>query len=89
VAKYIKSLEFVSDFKKLSSGGKNALCIDRGNVRKGSEFSRQKPAKSIDFFELSRIIKEKIFASMLFINTSKKVAEPKITNLKKLKTVLK
>ena len=49
VTKYIKSLEFVSDFQKLSSSGKNAWYIDRGNVRKGSEFSHNKPAKSVDF----------------------------------------
>lgn len=49
VAKYIESLEFVSDFKKLSSGGKNALYIDRGNIRKGNEFLHNKPAKSVDF----------------------------------------
>jgi hypothetical protein len=43
-------LEFVSDFKKLSGGGKNALYIDRGVIRKGSEYPHDKPAKSIDFF---------------------------------------
>jgi len=49
LAKHINSLEFVCDFQKLSSGGKNALYIDRGNVRKGSDFTHQKPAKSVDF----------------------------------------
>lgn len=50
LAKYINSLEFVSDFKKLSSGGKNALYIDRGVIRKGSEYPHDKPAKSVDFY---------------------------------------
>lgn len=50
VAQYLKSWELVSDFKKLSSSGKNALYVDRGNIRKGNEFSHHKPAKSIDFF---------------------------------------
>ncbi len=48
--KYINSLEFVSDFQKLNSGGKSVLYIDRGVVRKGSEYPHDKPAKSIDFF---------------------------------------
>lgn len=50
LAKYINSLEFVSDFKKLNSGGKNALYIDRGVIRKGSEYPHDKPAKSVDFY---------------------------------------
>jgi len=49
LVKYISSLKFVSDFKKLSSGGKNALYIDRGVIRKGSDYPHSKPAKSVDF----------------------------------------
>ena len=47
--KYIGSLDFVSDFQKLSSVGKNSLYIDRGVVRKGNEYPYQRPAKSVDF----------------------------------------
>ncbi|CAG8724776.1 8829_t:CDS:2, partial [Cetraspora pellucida] len=35
LANYLNSLEFITNFKKLSSGGKNARYIDRGVVRKG------------------------------------------------------
>jgi hypothetical protein len=48
LVKYIISLKFVSDFKKLSSGGKNSLYIDRGVIRKGSDYPHSKPAKSVD-----------------------------------------
>ena len=50
MAKYINSLSFVSDFQNLSSGGKNALYLDRGVIRKGSEYPHNKPAKSVDFY---------------------------------------
>jgi len=49
LAKYISSLKFVSDFQKLNSGGKKALYIDRGVIRKGSEYPHDKPTKSVDF----------------------------------------
>ncbi|CFW93086.1 Conserved protein of unknown function [endosymbiont DhMRE of Dentiscutata heterogama] len=49
LANYLNSLEFVTNFQKLSSGGKNARYIDRGVVRKGSEYPHNKPAKSVDF----------------------------------------
>jgi hypothetical protein len=39
--------------------------------------------------EISKTIKEKLFNSMPFINTLRKVAEPKIINLKKLENVLR
>jgi len=50
LAKHINSLGFVSNFQKLNSTGKNALYIDRGNIRKRSEYSGKPPAKSIDFY---------------------------------------
>ena len=51
LVKYISSLEFVSKFRKLSSGGKNALYIDRGVIRKKSEYCDEKPpSKSVDFY---------------------------------------
>ncbi|CAI2161752.1 1313_t:CDS:2 [Funneliformis geosporum] len=46
LAQYISSLKFVSDFQKLNNGGKNALYIDRGVIRKGNEYPHDKPAKS-------------------------------------------
>lgn len=49
LAEHISSLSFVSNFQKLSSGGKNALYIDRGVLRKGREYPHNKPAKSVDF----------------------------------------
>ncbi len=49
LAKYISSLSFISNFKKLNNSGKNALYIDRGVLRKGSEYPHNKPAKSVDF----------------------------------------
>jgi len=36
LANYISSFPFISNFKKLNSGGKGALYIDRGVLRKGS-----------------------------------------------------
>ncbi|RHZ36118.1 hypothetical protein [endosymbiont GvMRE of Glomus versiforme] len=49
LTEHITSFPFVSNFQKLSSGGKNALYIDRGVLRKGSEYPHNKPAKSVDF----------------------------------------
>jgi len=49
LVKYINSLEFISIFQKLNNGGKNALYIDRGVIRKGSDYPHSKPAKSVDF----------------------------------------
>jgi len=50
LANHISSFPFISNFKKLNSGGKNSLHIDRGVLRKGSEYPHNKPAKSIDFY---------------------------------------
>jgi hypothetical protein len=50
LGKYINSFPFVFNFQQLSSGGKNALYIDRGVIRRGSEYPHEKPAKSVDFF---------------------------------------
>lgn len=50
LSNYISSLLFVSDFQKLPNGGKNALYVDHGDIRKRSEYSWKPTTKSIDFF---------------------------------------
>lgn len=50
LTKHVTSFPFISNFQKLSSGGKNALYIDRGVLRKGNEYPHNKPAKSVDFY---------------------------------------
>ncbi|MCE8158884.1 MAG: hypothetical protein I3270_00125 [Candidatus Moeniiplasma glomeromycotorum] len=87
--KYINSLDFVSNFQKLSSGGKNALYIDRGVVRKVVNILIKNQPNRLILLELSKTSREKLFIFMFFINTLKKAAEPRITNLTKLKNVLK
>ena len=59
LVRHINSLSLIYKFKKLNSGGKNALYIDRGVIRKGSEYPHNKPAKSVDFYWILKIKKEK------------------------------
>jgi hypothetical protein len=49
LADYIRNLQFVFDFRELASSGKDALYLDRGMIRKESDYFEDKPAKSIDF----------------------------------------